>query len=223
MIAPTDLSKTTVRLRQGETLRVGTSSQEVSCDDIARLALAIHAKGYFFSHRRGLSVDFCRDLNGSGVQRLEIGRKGEPETCFPIRVFFEPIIGNHDNPLYEADLITDQRKDYEPTVNRGKHRFFATGVELQLDLGSKEVQQWRRDIERLAVSPDTLADWVEAGLDMLVRCRGGFFCNRSTVLTRSNLARHVSTNVSLEELRARLKCSRCGEREPQLLVFVEGD
>lgn len=209
------------RVLQGGSISVMTSGnirQEVECDDIAKLALAMHDKSYFFLFRRGLAIRFHRDINGGGTQALEITRENDQEPHL-IRVFFNTTRGDDDNFLYEADLITDQRKDYEPSINRGKHRFVATSAKLHIDWGSEEVQQWRHDVERLSKSPDSLAGWVEADLEMLVRCSAGFRCGRQTILTNSDLAAHVAAKVSLEDLKARLKCSRCGKRQPNVRAF----
>lgn len=196
----------------------GNTRQEVGCDDIARLALAMHDKSYFFLFRRDLAIRFHRDINGSGTQLLEITRENDQEAHL-IRVFFSTTRGDDDSFLYEADLIADQRMDYEPTINRGKHRFVAASAELQIDWGSEEVQQWRHDAERLSKLPDTLAGWVKADLEMLVRCGAGFRCDRKTIFTNNDLAAHVAANVSLEDLKARLICSKCGKRQPYVRVF----
>lgn len=62
-------------------------------------------------------------------------------------MIFEPTHKNDDSFLYEEDLTTDQRKDYEPSINRGKHRFVARRAKLNLDWDSNEIHQWRLDIE----------------------------------------------------------------------------
>ncbi|GAB0562853.1 hypothetical protein LL01C4_35500 [Escherichia coli] len=46
-----------------------------NCNDIARLALAMHGHSYFFSLRRHLNINFSRDLNGSGTQGLFIKKQ----------------------------------------------------------------------------------------------------------------------------------------------------
>lgn len=213
-----------VRVRQGESIKLqddGHSLREVTCDDIARLALAIHDKSYFFSRRRGLEVRFSRDINGSGVQLLEITRRSD-ETNPPnlIDVLFDCTYKDDGKFLYEADLITDQRKDYEPTINRGKHQFVATMANMRIDWNSDETLQWRSDIDRLSKSPDTLAGWLEADLEMLVICSAGFLiCDRSAILNRSDIARHVLAGLSLEALKTRLTCSKCGKRQAHVLVF----
>lgn len=196
----------------------GNTRQEGGDDDIARLALAMHDNSYFFLFRRGLAIRFSRDFNGSGDQLLEIMRENDQKSHL-IRVFFTPTRRGDDSFLYEADLIKDHGKDYEPTINWGKHRFFTRSAELQIDWGSEEVQGWRYDVERLSKTPDTLAGWVEADLQMLVRCREGYLCGRKTILTNSDLAAYVTANVSLEDLKARLKCSKCGKRQPHVCVF----
>lgn len=187
------------------------------CDEIARLALAMYEKSYFFSLRRGLSISFYRDTDGSGTQLLEITRRSGQEPHL-IEVIFD-VTYSDDDFLYEADLIKDQRKDYEPTINFGKQRFFARRARLKIDWGSEEVQRWRHDVERLSRSPDTLAGWVEADLEMLVRCSEAFGCGRKTVLTSSDLALQVEATVTLEDLKARLTCLKCGKRQADVLVF----
>lgn len=212
-----------LRVRQGENIQLnsdGNTLQEVTCDDIARLALAIYDKTYFFSLRRGLKINFCRDIHGGGTQLLEVTRESDKgDRHHLIKVYFDVDRRDDGNFLYEADLYTDQRKDYEPTINRGKHRFVASLAEIQIDWNSEESQQWRSDIDRLSKSPDTLADWMEADLDMLVRCNDRRHCGGETILSKSDLAQHVNAEVSLEDLKERLTCSKCGRRKARVLVL----
>ncbi|WP_429128638.1 hypothetical protein [Aeromonas media] len=211
-----------VRVRQGETIKLsndGAILQEITCDDIARLALAMHDHSYFFALRRGLRIRFSRDLNGSGIQGLYITKENN-ETNSPnlIQVIFDYTYGENGEFLYEADLIMDQGKDYEPTVNKGKHRFVAKWVELEIDWNSGEIQQWRSDIERLSRSPDTLTGWIEDDLEMLVSC-SGYSCRKPAILTINELKQHVASGLSLEDLKTRLKCSKCGKRGARVTVF----
>lgn len=212
-----------VRVSQGESIKRqgdGHTPREVMCDDIAKLALAIHHYSYFFSRRRDLRISFSRDINGSGVQFLQISRKSDQTNPLNlIEVLFDYTYAKEGKFLYEADLITDQRKDYEPTVNRGKHRFVARFADIQIDWDSAETVQWRSDIDRLSKSPDTLTAWIEADLEMLVSCVDGFMCGGSAVLTRSDLTRHLAAGLSLEDLKTRLTCSECGKRQARVLVF----
>jgi hypothetical protein len=212
-----------MRVRQGETIKLpndGPTMQEITCDDIARLALAMHDHSYFFSLCRGLSIRFSRDLNGSGTQGLYITKKSD-ETNPPhlIQVFFDYTYEKDGEFLYEADLIMDKGKDYEPTVNRGKHRFVANSAAIQIDWNSDETQQWRSDIERLSRSPDTLSGWIEDDLEMLVRCGSGYFCRKPAILTKNDLKRYVAAGLSLEDLKTRLKCTKCGKRGARVTVF----
>lgn len=195
--------------------------QKASCDDIARLALAMHEKGHFFLLRRSLQIRFSRDINGSGMQALDVSRTGERDDFkYLLRVHFEPVHRDSESFLYEADLIRDQGKDYEPTVNLGKHRFGAESVWLQIDWSSDEVAQWHSDIKRLSIiAPDSLEEWLESDLEMLVRCRAGFICGWEAVFTREDLARHCNVGTSLEDLKARLTCSKCGERNARVLAL----
>lgn len=211
-----------VSVRQGETVKLvsGRSTREITCDDIARLALAMHDHSYFFSLRRGLNIRFFRDLNGSGTQGLYI-KKEDDETSPPdlIQVVFQQTYKKDGEFLYEADLIMDRGKDYEPTVNKGKHRFVAHSAEMQIDWNSDEVRQWRLDIERLSRSPETLAGWIADDLEMLVRCASGYFCRKPAILTKNDLRQQVSAGLSLEDLKTRLKCSKCGKRGALVMPF----
>ncbi|WP_197029404.1 hypothetical protein [Paracoccus pantotrophus] len=113
----------------------------------------------------------------------------------------------------------DKGKDYEPTVNKGKHRFVAVSAELGIDWNSDEIQQWRSDIERLSRSSDTLTGWIENNLEMIVRCGSGYFCRKPAILTINDLKQHVAAGLSLEDLKNRLKCSKCGKRGARIAVF----
>lgn len=186
-------------------------------NDIARLALAMHDHSYFFSLRRHLNINFSRDLNGSGIQGLFIKKQSDEMDL--IQVIFDCTYSKNDDFLYEADLITDQYKDYEPTVNKGKHRFVAKRAELKIDWNSDEIQQWRSDIERLTRSHGTLEDWLKNDSEMLVRCTSGFFCRKPAILTLNDLKQYVAMGVTLEDLKTRLKCSKCGKRGAKVTVF----
>jgi hypothetical protein len=212
-----------VRVRQGETVTLpndGASPQMITCDDIARLALAMHDHSYFFSFCRGLSIRFSRDLNGSGTQGLYITRESQKTNSSNlIQVIFDYTHQKDGELHYEADLIKDKGKDYEPTVNMGKHWFVAKAAALRIDWNSDETQQWRSDIERLSRSPDTLSGWIEDDLEMLIRCGSRFFCREPRIFTKNDLTQYVAAGLSLEELKARLKCSKCGKRGARIAVF----
>jgi len=211
-----------VHVRQGETIKLpidGPTLQEITCDDIARLALAMHDHSYFFSLRRGLSIRFSRDLNGSGTQGLDIKKSDETNPPHLIQVLFDYTYEKDGEFLYKADLIMDRGKDYEPTVNKGEHRFVAKSATMQIDWNSDETLQWRSDIDRLSRSPETLTGWIEDDLEMLVICGSRFFCREPAILTKNDLKRHVAAGLSLEDLKARLKCSKCGKRGARIMVF----
>ena len=136
-----------------------------------------------------------------------------------IQVIFDHTYKKDGEFLYEADLIMDQRKDCGPTVNKGKHRFVASCAVIQIDWNSEEIMQWRFDIERLSRSPDTLSCWVRDDLDMLVSCESGYSCRKPAILTNSDLEQYVSEGLSLENLMTQLKCSKCGKRGANVVVF----
>ena len=186
-------------------------------NEIARFALAMYDHGYFFSVRRDLSIYFVRDMNGGGMQGLFIKKRSDEKDS--IQVVFDYTYSNDDDFLYEADLWTDQQKDYEPTLNRGKHRFKAYRFELEISLDSDEIHQWQSDIERLTRTHETLDDWLKSDSEMLVRCASTYFCRKPVILTLNDLKQYVAMGVTLEDLKARLKCSKCGKRGARIAVF----
>lgn len=212
-----------MRLRGRGIIRSSIEGQipHVNPDVIARLALAMYDHRYFFSVRRDVSIRFSRDLNGSGVQGLYIERKGEPTGVSNlITIIFEPMNGAGGDFLYEADLIRDQRKDYEPTVNKGKHRFVARSANMDIEWDSEEASQWRLDIDRLSRSPNSLGEWIEADLEMLVTCSPLFFiCDHRAILSKDDLMPHLAAGLGLDDLKTRLKCSKCGKRGASVGVF----
>ncbi|WP_081674096.1 hypothetical protein [Novosphingobium lindaniclasticum] len=188
-------------------------------NEIARLALAMDEHSYFFSLRRGVKTRFSRDLNGSGTQGIYINRADDEfSSDYLISVVFQPSYGKDDEFLYEADLITDQRKDYEPTVNRGKHRFKAWRAYMEVDWNGDECRQWQADVVRLSRSADTLTGWIQADLEMIVRC-GSRNCWHSAILSKTDLERHVAAGMTLEALTSQFKCSECNKREARISAF----
>lgn len=169
--------------------------------------------------RRELDIRFSRDVNGSGDQAIFIRNKDD-KSYLPalMTVYFSAAFRDQDF-LYEADLFRDQRKDYEPTVNHGKHKFRASRAFAEVEWDGEIVRQWRSDIDRLSRSAETLKGWIEADLEMLVTCGAGYFCFKRVVYSKSDLSRLVEDGVTLEELKARLRCSKCGARKAKISSF----
>lgn len=211
-----------MRLREGEVIRLVDDQhapQEISCNDIAKLALSLHDYSYYFTRRRNLKIRFSRDLNGSGVQGLYIDREGELSGhSHLIQVIFRPAYGKDSAFLYVDDLITDQGKDYEPTVNQGKHGFVAERADMQIEWNSGEARQWRADIDRISRSYDTLTAWKASGSEMMVKC-GGYSCFRSAIITVSEISSYVASGLDLEDFKTRLRCAKCGKRGAHVMTF----
>ncbi len=205
--------KPAVRVWQGESITQdnGKSAKGVVCDDIANLALAIHKYRHFFSLRRQLNTRYSGDFNGSGDQLIEITSKNDTSYTRPLILVVFSVHGA-GQPLYEADLIKDHGKDYNPTINWGKKWFGAKLAEIRIDWDSAEILQWRCDIERLSRSPDSLTAWIDAELEMLVRC-SSYMCGQNAILTKRELTQYLAAGLSLEDLKTRLTCSKCGKRE----------
>lgn len=185
---------------------------------IARLALAMYDHGAFFSIHRNLEITFSNDYNGGGNQYVHIQKKDAgplPESL--IKVYFKTT-NSIDDFLYEADLFTDQNRDYLPVVNRGKHLFTAEVALLDIEWHSDEIQQWRSDVERLRITSDTLSYWTENNLDMRVSCTS-LSCRPPSRLGLDKLKQYVSAGITLGDLKARFTCTRCGKREARISVF----
>lgn len=202
-----------IRLQRDETFKID-GHQDITCYDIGRLAWSMYEKSYFFSMRRGLKCFYSRDINGSGEQMLEITRSENDQRV--LRIIFDVSYREGESYIYEAELIKDQRKDYMPSVNHGKRSFLATRAEMYVDWNCEEVDQWRFDLDRLSVRPETLEGWVEAGLDMIVSCRSSRMCMHTVVLSPDDLAKHAVAGISVNEFQKRLVCSRCRKRTVRL-------
>ena len=184
-------------VRQGEPINLASDDPTapprlITCNDIARMALSMHAHSYFFSLRRGLTINFSRDLNGSGTQGLDIRLRenGRDLEGLLYMAFHEAYKDDHE-VLYEADLIKDKGKDYEPTINVGKRPFAADFAAISIEWDGEDMAQWRADLQRLAQSPKTLAEWLSLDLEMLVRC--GARCWRTSAV----LSIHVTAAATL--------------------------
>lgn len=209
-------------LKHGEAIELTDGAEDlhkISCNDIAKMALDIQRHSYFFSRRRGLKCSFRNDLNGSGTQGLEISRAvDETKASLILDIIFRQAYLTDEETLYEADLIMDQRKDYEPTVNRGKHQFVAKWATIYIGWFDQECVQWRSDITRLSAIPESLAGWAAANLEVSVNC-GHFLCRRYSTLATSDLSRYAAAGMSLTDLKARLTCSECGKRGARIMAF----
>lgn len=65
---------------------------------------------------------------------------------------------------------------------------------------------------RLGAVEEDLDVWAQAGLDMRVICP---YCHAET-LKNKRLCEFVAAGISVESLKHRLVCGRCGKREPRL-------
>lgn len=209
-----------VFLRRGEVLNLshddGRIQREISCDDIAEFALAMRVRSYFFALRRNIKMRFTSDLDGSGRQGLFISREADKNfDNYIIKVFFRESLNDSDF-LYKADLFRDKGKDSGPVINKGIHPFVVESAHLRIDWGGDELQQWRSDIDRLSMLPDTLTGWIESDLEMFVRC-GRTLCFNTSILTTNDLKRHAAAGLELEELKAQLRCSKCDHRSAKAL------
>ena len=213
-----NLSHTLTLKRDDEPLLIQSDPQPVpiACDNFARTAVSMYEGCLYFIHRQGLQFDFCRDLNGSGTQRLRIVRPSvSASPDWQVELIFSPVYSG--DCIYEADLLMDGRKDYDPTINKGKHGFQADSIRVETvrpdtiaDWLLDVYRTWQTDLDYLSLPHETLDDWVQNGFHMWAMCQTPL-CHRS-VLSHDDLRRYADAGLSLDELRARMRCSRCGMR-----------
>jgi len=216
-LSPSGISLSLRRDDEALLIKGVTPSFRVTCDDIARLAFAMHESHLFFIHRHGLKLDFCRDLNGGGTQRLTITPSGSGEVPnWTLEAFYTPIYS--DDPwIYQADLLMDGRKDYDPVINRGKHGFCADSIHIRVppsetvaDWFVANYLVWEKELGRVQLPYSTLRQWFESGFHMWVTCQDAF-CHRA-VLSNDSLKQYADTGLTVEELSARMRCTQCGKR-----------
>ncbi len=202
-----------------------TSLLKITCRDLASTAWGIYTNGIFFRHKFGIDARYRQDINGGGAQLVEIGRGGVyDEMDCTIRVIFSRHIKS--DWIYEADLMMDGRKDYHPTRNLGKTKFGAefaqiniTDPEELLAWINGSYVPWVRELSRISKPHSTLLEWVESGLNMGVRC-SDFFCeNEVKVIPNNDLKKYLTSGATLENLREKLACSKCGRSRPRVAPF----
>ena len=128
--------------------------------------------------------------------------------------------------IYEANLIMDGRKDYEPSVNHGKRKFCASSARINvfnpaelLDWINNCYMPWQEQLYRCALPHGTLAEWVSSRTDMLVKCSNLECCSPFMVLPEKKLSEYLSSGLDLGALRSKLTCSFCRRREPDVFPF----
>lgn len=204
----------------------GTTGQiEITCRDLALTAWGISKNSAFFRHKFDIQSRYNNDFNGGGNQLVEIGRDltyGKKD-CTLTAVFSSYGGGKS---IYEADLIMDGRKDYHPTKNHGKHKFGANAVviyitdpEELLTWVNDSYLPWKNELSRLSKPHSSLLEWVEAGLNMGVKCADFFCANEVKVIQNNDLKKYMISGVTLRGLTERFVCSKCGKRSPRVMPF----
>lgn len=202
-------------VKQGSSIKIGGDSDnmiEVTCNEIAKLAIAIRENICFFYTRRGIDAKFNIDINGSGTQSIEIIRISDNKCLIGVVC---STTSEKSNILYRGILLKDQDRDYKPSVSYGVRNFGADFSYIEIDWNSKEILQLRSDAERLSkCNPRNIYEWIDQDLDMIVKCR----CYYRSIIKNIDLKRYADSNLSLQDLKYRLKCSKCGRRDAELFV-----
>lgn len=194
--------------------------------EIGAIFSTMRNHSWFFGHRYNLDVSYCRDLGGCGRQMIRVTEDNKGEGAWRVSLFFQPNYSAKEEFCYEAELITDQRKDYEPSINRGIHQFRLERFTLSLT-DVAQIEHWfkyvfpvlRHETERLKMEHETLEQWVGARLDMAVKC-SKFMCRKDPILIpHQKLQTFIDLGYSLEDLQDKLVCSVCGKSRPTLLPF----
>lgn len=231
--------KKLIRLREGGarslTARGKAGSTDITCRDLGSAAWGIYSNSQFFRFRFGVAAQYRNDLNGGGSQEVVVHRT-RPEDDLSIfggivrdENTILTVIFSHrraEDWIYEASLLMDGRKDYEPVRNLGTAKF---GVE-QADIYMAEPGEilawingsylpWTQELSRVCQPHATLSEWVESDLDMGIRCAERTCANGVKVMANSALREHLASGATLETLRERLACTTCGRRRPRLAPF----
>lgn len=196
--------------------------KEISCQDFASLAWGMLSNSHSFLHRFSVQCSLNQDFNGSGMQKLEVCRVGVPSDEYPIlSVLFEACweVGW----IYEANLIMDGRKDYEPPINRGKHKFCVRSARINvynstgmLEFVNDNYIPWEEQLYRCGLPHATLAEWASSRVDMLIKCSNPLCSSPYKVLPTMKLQEFFSSGLDLSMLRTRLTCSVCRRNEPHV-------
>ncbi len=197
----------------------------ISCRDLCSLSWNIYQNSIFFQINFSLYASYCRDLNGGGSQRIEIySNKDRSDNDLEFTAFFSQYF--EDDWIYEADLFMDGRKDYHPTINRGKSKF--GGVDARINkLDPDEILNWVNEgyllwvdeISRISQPHSTLLEWVDSGLSMGVKCSTMYCRDEVKVIKNDDLKKFISYGATLEDLGKRLVCLKCGHRNPRIAPF----
>lgn len=195
---------------------------KLTCHDLATTMWGIHKNIHSFKYAFNVHTSYSSDIDGGGRQMLSL-YKGDARHIdkSDAWIIFSP--SESDNWLYEADLWEDVRKDYEPAVNKGRHKFSASEAMINvadseelLSWMNKSYIPWTQKLSRITRPHSTLPEWVNSGLDMGVMCLSWPCTNQAKVPT-SELRDLMVSGATLESLLKRLTCSRCGKRKTRIL------
>ncbi len=208
------------------------SSNKITANSLASLGYWMMDYGYFFRQRYSLNIRHSSDFDGSGQQSIEINRadRDKYSSEWQLRLVYSEQTDNSDDFIYEAELISDTRTGYPyGSKNHGLRRFKVHCAFLNQSptAATQWVAElylpWKKDLERLQRASESLAHWVDAGLGMDVSCRpcaraaglGGRI--KPTKFSNHILKGFANKGLDLTNLRSKLKCKKCGQRDAILL------
>lgn len=189
----------------------------VGARELAQMSMVFKENYLFFKKYHGIVVQYSSDTNGSGNQSCKFEVLDESGgLIFKCNMNFMPT--EKCEFIYEADLFTDQRKDYDPVINRGRRRFDVENLELTF-YGKRTMCDWvaeaypivKEHAELLGPVRADLISWTEVGLDMTVTCPN-YPCRHISIIPNSNLMSYRSDGEVLASLRKKLTCWKCGYR-----------
>lgn len=199
---------------------------EIKCENMAFAFWSIYKNKNYFKHAFNLTAHHSEDIDGGGRQMLtlykgDMVKNGEIQK-FQVGVIFSPARTN--DWLYEATLWQDGRKDYEPSRDMGKHKFSVSEVIIDV-FSSEDLLKWINEsyfpwiqkLSRIFKPHSDLNEWVKSDLDMEVRCLSPNCANRINIFNKKYLSELIQSGVTLESLRKRLSCSKCGNRNAKII------
>lgn len=189
----------------------------IDARELAQMSVVFYENSSFFKENHGIVVQYRSDTNGSGNQSRKFEVLDESGgLIFKCDMNFMPT--RESEFVYEADLFTDQRKDYDPVVNRGRRRFDVENLKLTF-YGKRMMCDWiseayptvKEHAELLGPVRADLISWTEAGLDMKVTC-ANYSCRHVSIIPNNNLLSYRRDGEVLASLRKKLTCCKCGYR-----------
>lgn len=191
----------------------------ISGHDIAKTLWKASSYASGFLIKYGISARICADLDGGGRQGVFLYKN------IPLNsddMYSNNIAAatfgtrNTENWIYEAVLWEDARKDYKPSINRGKHKFSAETVRILakddadiLQFINMHYLHWESYLGYAINTRSKISEWIDSKVDMIVKCTS---CDHKAILSSKNL--YDRRKLDFLDFTKKLVCVKCGSKNP---------